>query len=61
MSGPDEAGVPLSDQTEMELRTRITELEHGLRITSRVAIAAEIGVLCLLVIMIITTKKRAAE
>lgn len=52
MSGPDDAGIPLSDMTELELRERLTVLEQRLRVIAWVAVLAEVGVICLACIIV---------
>lgn len=51
MSGPDEAGVPMSDALEMDLRARVTVLEERAQLIFWLAVAAEVGVLALAAIM----------
>jgi hypothetical protein len=48
----DEAGVPMSDAEEMELRGRMTMLEDRVGLAFWLAISAEVGVLALALILL---------
>jgi len=48
----DQAGEPMSDEEEMELRGRVTMLEDRVGLTFWLAIAAEVGVLALALILL---------
>ena len=48
----DQAGEPMSDEQEMELRGRVTVLEDRVGFTFWLAISAEIGVLALALILL---------
>ena len=53
----DQAGVPMSDEEEMELRGRMTVLEQRVGIIFWLALLAELGVLALGIALIVEARK----
>lgn len=54
----DQAGVPMSDEFEMELRARLTVLEQRVGLVFWFAVAAEVGVLALAVVFALNVWKQ---
>ena len=54
----DQAGVPMSDEEEMELRGRMTVLEQRVGIIFWLALLAELGVLALGIALVVEARKK---